>query len=90
MEMKLSIRPHPGPLPEERESQRQSLVSLADIVAVAALWVIALKSRQNLRVFVSLKAGRRFTLSSGERAGVRANVHQTLPVTPFRRKHRGT
>src|ERR1017187_6149191 len=68
MEIGLYIRPHPGPLPR---GEGEPIA----IAAVTALLVIAPKARRKLSVFVSPKPGRRFTLSSGERAGVRASVH---------------
>jgi hypothetical protein len=68
----------PALCPKERESQLPSLVNLAAVVAVVALLLIAPKSRPKQRVFLSPKPGRRFTISSGERAGVRASVHHTL------------
>ena len=83
-------RPHPGHLPEERESQLQSLDNLAAIIAVTALVVIAPKAGHKMSAFVSPKRGRRFTLSSGERAGVRADVKSNLHFRPrwmFTRRH---
>jgi hypothetical protein len=72
-------RPHPSPLPQERESlsspPRPSTICPVSprpvlLTERKSEWVIALGSTAG---------GRSFPLSSGERAGVRASVHTHLP-----------
>jgi hypothetical protein len=57
IEMNLTIRPHPGPLPRGEGEPIAVAGEFGAIVAVTALRVIAPKSRRNLNVFVSPKPG---------------------------------
>jgi hypothetical protein len=72
-------RPHPGPLPRERESlSNPSRLSM--LCGVSPRIVLLAGRTSKLMIASDSPAGERsFPLSSGERAGVRASVHTHLP-----------
>ena len=71
------VRPHPGPLPQEREKLSASLENSLVTVAVAAALSFVSRIAQPPASSASPMSGERFSLSPGERAGVRASVLQT-------------
>ena len=64
----------PALTPEEREGVVARSVTSCTVVAVAAVWPITERRIANPERQPSPKHGRWFTLSSGERARVRAGV----------------
>ena len=72
-----NVRPHPGPLPQERERLCASLDNSSIAVAVAASLPFAPGNARQPASPASPMSGERFSLSLGERAGVRASVLQT-------------
>src|ERR1017187_4810986 len=90
MEMRLYTRPHPGPLPPERVNRHPAL---SDTNTLSFRHDFGAMSNNAVTATMAAKLTSDchwLSRSREERAGVRASVHQTLPVSPFRRKHRET
>jgi hypothetical protein len=72
-------RPHPGPLPQEREN-RSPLLGETDTVGCRAFagvnWLKAATARETLKLSERADS---CSLSPGERVRVRASVHHTFP-----------
>src|SRR5476651_1663563 len=76
------VRPHPGPLPQEKENC-SSVFRIPGRFSARAVHVPnhreAGKSQANFKCPAACFGG---SLSPGERAGVRAVVHTTFPMQP--------
>ena len=70
----MNVRPHPGPLPQEREGKAALSVKSSAPVAVAAFSPFSEKSIAQQTASALSVGGERFSLSRGERAGVRASA----------------
>ena len=78
-------RPHPGPLPQEREKLSASLENSLVTVAVAAALSFVSRIAQPPASSASPMSGERFSLSPGEQRqrlwlGVRASVLQSNSI----------
>ena len=85
MKMEISdyARPHPGPLPQEREN-RPPISRDADAFALLSASGINEQDAATVgRMHESFNAAGSPSLSPGERAGVRASVSQILPKLTF-------
>jgi len=78
----VNARPHPGPLPQEREKQVAVPANSSALHASAASVSFAENRIKRQNASVSPDHGERFSLSLGERAGVRASVN-VLGVARF-------
>jgi hypothetical protein len=70
----MDVRPHPGPLPQERESRRPRLASFD---ALESIRFVRAGIKKAVTATLTVKFSRGFdslSLSRGERAGVRAGV----------------
>src|ERR1035441_10249616 len=74
----LKARPHPGPLPQEREDRSERLWPAADLGGGAAFARKRNNAPNATSAFELTGAARMLSLSSGERAGVRASVPLTV------------
>jgi hypothetical protein len=77
-EFRKNARPHPGPLPEERESRRPTLNTLPITLAVGAILRFVSEAVRPPNAFLSATRGRTIHPLLGERAGVRASVPLTF------------
>jgi hypothetical protein len=78
VELRKNARPHPSPLPQERETRRPTLHTLPISVAVGATLRFVSEAVPPLDAFVLATRGRTIHPLLRERAGVRASVPLTF------------